>query len=151
MFFVVYMKSSLVPVALNSAPSLTCPQNYTAFIYSLRKRDQEARLNKLRQSGELNGGSPPEKQAAICSGKMTNNQDIQEGAWNTVDSTVPKGEVESCDTCRNSGFVPCKDCNSLGYVRREGQTNVFYCMSCVGHGKVRCPSCGGKCYMCDSA
>jgi hypothetical protein len=22
------------------------------------------------------------------------------------------------------------------------------CMSCVGHKKVPCPQCGGKCYLC---
>lgn len=57
--------------------------------------------------------------------------------------------IEECDTCKNSGFVPCGTCGGDGYVKNPRSINVFYCPDCVGHKKLRCPACGGKCYMCE--
>lgn len=56
--------------------------------------------------------------------------------------------LESCATCDNTGFVPCSTCIGQGVVQNKRSVNVFYCPDCVGHKKVRCPACGGKCYMC---
>lgn len=56
--------------------------------------------------------------------------------------------LENCPTCHNTGFVPCPKCNAEGFVRNSRSVNVFYCPDCVGHKKLRCPTCGGKCYMC---
>ncbi len=57
--------------------------------------------------------------------------------------------LEDCTTCESSGFVPCNHCNATGVVKNPNSVNVFYCPKCVGHRKLRCPACGGKCYMCD--
>lgn len=57
--------------------------------------------------------------------------------------------LPDCTTCHNSGFVPCTKCGAEGVVRNERSGNVFYCAQCVGHKKLRCPACGGKCYMCE--
>lgn len=57
--------------------------------------------------------------------------------------------IEDCDTCNNTGFVLCTTCNGDGYLKNPRSSNVFYCHVCVGHKKLRCPSCGGKCYMCE--
>jgi hypothetical protein len=54
----------------------------------------------------------------------------------------------TCDVCENTGFVPCKTCGATGMIRRGDAVNVFYCGDCVGHKKLRCPVCGGRCYMC---
>lgn len=54
-----------------------------------------------------------------------------------------------CTTCNNSGFVPCRTCGATGMVKRSSSPNMFYCPDCVGHKKLRCPACGGKCYMCE--
>lgn len=54
-----------------------------------------------------------------------------------------------CKMCQNTGFINCSTCKSEGVVRNERSGNVFYCPDCVGHKKLRCPSCGGKCYMCE--
>jgi hypothetical protein len=56
---------------------------------------------------------------------------------------------KDCMTCANSGFVPCRRCNATGLIQRKDAANVFYCPDCVGHKKLRCNACGGKCYMCD--
>jgi len=55
-------------------------------------------------------------------------------------------EVTSCEGCGDSGFVPCSRCEGSGKI--QGEIYVDFCDICVGHGKVRCPVCGGKCYMC---
>jgi hypothetical protein len=55
----------------------------------------------------------------------------------------------TCGVCENSGFVPCRKCGATGMIRRADAVNVFYCGDCVGHKKIRCPSCGGRCYMCE--
>lgn len=57
--------------------------------------------------------------------------------------------IEHCETCDDTGFVPCSTCNAQGHIRNPRSTNVFYCPDCVGHKKLRCPACGGKCYMCE--
>lgn len=57
--------------------------------------------------------------------------------------------ILDCTMCMNSGFVGCSTCQSKGAIRNERSGNVFYCPDCVGHKKLRCPSCGGKCYMCE--
>lgn len=56
--------------------------------------------------------------------------------------------LEDCDVCKSTGFVPCSKCGAEGFIRNPRSKNAFYCPVCVGHKKVRCPSCGGKCYMC---
>ena len=70
----------------------------------------------------------------------------------TVPATEALGPDEPflkhCATCANTGFVPCAACDAQGVVRNERSGNVFYCRECVGHKKLRCPACGGKCYMC---
>lgn len=56
--------------------------------------------------------------------------------------------LEDCNVCKSTGFVPCSKCDAEGFIRNPRSKNAFYCPVCVGHKKVRCPSCGGKCYMC---
>lgn len=56
--------------------------------------------------------------------------------------------LEDCGVCKSTGFVPCSKCDAEGFIRNPRSKNAFYCPVCVGHKKVRCPSCGGKCYMC---
>lgn len=57
--------------------------------------------------------------------------------------------IEKCPTCDNTGFVPCTTCDAQGVIKNPRSVNVFYCPDCVGHRKLRCPACGGKCYMCE--
>lgn len=57
--------------------------------------------------------------------------------------------LPACETCQTTGFVPCKNCDATGVVKNERSSNVFFCPICVGHKKLRCPACGGKCYMCE--
>lgn len=57
--------------------------------------------------------------------------------------------IQNCSTCNNSGFVPCSKCDAQGVIRNQRSVNVFYCPDCVGHKKLRCHACGGKCYMCE--
>lgn len=61
--------------------------------------------------------------------------------------------MESCDVCMKSGFVPCGECEGKGAVARSSpdgkHTVAATCPVCVGYKRLRCPSCGGKCYMCD--
>lgn len=57
--------------------------------------------------------------------------------------------LNDCQTCNNTGFVPCSKCNAEGLIRNPRSVNVFYCPDCVGYKKLRCPTCGGKCYLCD--
>lgn len=61
--------------------------------------------------------------------------------------------MENCEMCGNSGFVPCGTCESKGAVIRSSpdgkHTLAITCPTCVGYKRLRCPSCGGKCYMCD--
>jgi hypothetical protein len=52
-----------------------------------------------------------------------------------------------CLACGNSGFLPCLDCASKGYVSRG--TMAVICPTCVGYKKTRCSSCGGRCIKCD--
>lgn len=57
--------------------------------------------------------------------------------------------LPACDTCATTGFVPCKKCDGAGVIKNPRSSNVFFCPDCVGHKKLRCPACGGKCYMCE--
>ncbi|CAM9144965.1 unnamed protein product [Hapterophycus canaliculatus] len=61
--------------------------------------------------------------------------------------------VEDCDACGRSGFVPCGECEGRGAVARSSpdgkHTMAVTCPVCVGYKRLRCPSCGGKCYMCE--
>lgn len=61
--------------------------------------------------------------------------------------------MENCDVCMKSGFVPCGECEGKGAVTRSSpdgkHTVAVTCPVCVGYKRLRCPSCGGKCYMCD--
>ena len=61
--------------------------------------------------------------------------------------------MENCDVCMRSGFVPCGECEGRGAVARSSpdgkHTVAVTCPVCVGYKRLRCPSCGGKCYMCD--
>lgn len=71
-------------------------------------------------------------------------------SWTYNDQLGPDPKfLEDCQTCQNSGFVPCSKCEAKGYIRNPRSPNVFYCPDCVGHAKLRCPTCGGKCYMCE--
>lgn len=58
-----------------------------------------------------------------------------------------------CDVCGRSGFVPCGECEGKGAVARSSldgkHTLAVTCPACVGYKRLRCPSCGGKCYMCE--
>lgn len=56
--------------------------------------------------------------------------------------------MEDCNLCKSSGFIPCSKCGAEGFIRNPRSKNAFYCPVCVGHRKIRCPSCGGRCYMC---
>eukprot|EP00752_Nemacystus_decipiens_P016483 g14734.t1 len=61
--------------------------------------------------------------------------------------------MENCDVCMKSGFVPCGECEGRGAVTRSSpdgkHTVAVTCPVCVGYKRLRCPACGGKCYMCD--
>lgn len=61
--------------------------------------------------------------------------------------------VENCDVCCKTGFVPCGECEGRGAVARSSpdgkHTVAVTCPVCVGYKRLRCPACGGKCYMCD--
>lgn len=61
--------------------------------------------------------------------------------------------MENCDVCGSSGFVACGECEGRGAVARSSSdgkhTLAVTCPACVGYKRLRCPSCGGKCYMCD--
>lgn len=72
----------------------------------------------------------------------------QEAPESTLPSPDPPFLIE-CGTCNNTGFVPCPKCNAEGFIRNPRSVNVFYCPDCVGYKKLRCPKCGGKCYLCD--
>lgn len=72
----------------------------------------------------------------------------QNGSYEGVRGKDPPF-LEYCTTCDRTGFVPCTNCNATGVVKSPNSVNVFYCSKCVGHKKLRCPACGGKCYMCD--
>lgn len=52
-----------------------------------------------------------------------------------------------CKVCSNTGYLPCLDCASKGYVMRG--TLAVTCSSCVGYKRVRCTSCGGRCLKCE--
>lgn len=59
--------------------------------------------------------------------------------------------LEGCPRCGGSGFVVCGECEGKGHIVRKapnGQRVADICMSCVGHKKVPCTQCGGKCYLC---
>ena len=74
---------------------------------------------------------------------------VQISPTGTVESAGESEFLENCETCGNTGFVECHKCKGSGMIRNPRSVNVFYCPVCVGHKKVRCPSCGGKCYMCE--
>lgn len=61
--------------------------------------------------------------------------------------------LKYCDVCGSSGFVPCGECEGKGAVARSSPDGkhklAVICPVCVGYKLLRCPSCGGKCYMCD--
>lgn len=61
--------------------------------------------------------------------------------------------VEDCEACGRSGFVPCGECEGRGALARSSpdgkHTVAVTCPACVGYKRLRCPSCGGKCYMCE--
>lgn len=79
-------------------------------------------------------------------------KDEEEGA-ETEMSHSGSPDLESCDVCGRSGFVPCGECEGKGAVARSSpdgkHTLAVTCPACVGYKRQRCPSCGGKCYMCD--
>lgn len=52
--------------------------------------------------------------------------------------------LENCPTCDNTGFVKCTKCDGKGVIQNPRSVNVFYCIACVGHKKLRCPACRGK-------
>lgn len=58
--------------------------------------------------------------------------------------------LEGCPRCGGGGFVACGACEGKGHVVRsvDGHTVADVCNVCVGHKKVPCPQCGGKCYLC---
>lgn len=56
--------------------------------------------------------------------------------------------ILDCLLCNNTGFLPCLECASKGYVMRK--TLAVTCPTCVGYKKNRCSSCGGKCLKCEA-
>lgn len=58
--------------------------------------------------------------------------------------------LEGCPRCGGSGFVSCPLCEGKGHIAKtvNGYTVADICMSCVGHKKIPCTQCGGKCYLC---
>lgn len=60
--------------------------------------------------------------------------------------------MEKCEVCEGSGFVSCGECEGKGAVERcssDGQHKLAVtCPACVGYKRLRCPACGGQCYMC---
>lgn len=84
---------------------------------------------------------------------VISDEDDDHVAIHTVQSASELGPdpqfIEECDTCSNTGFIPCPKCDAKGYIKNPRSVNVFYCPDCVGHRKLRCPTCGGKCYMCE--
>lgn len=70
----------------------------------------------------------------------------------TVADRAKDGPLETpwlCKACKNTGFVPCLKCGASGIVKRSQTANAFFCEDCCGKKKLRCPECGGKCYMCE--
>ena len=63
-------------------------------------------------------------------------------------SGVKVGEknIENCATCANTGFTECTICEGKGYVKK-GELAAF-CPNCTGYKKVKCVTCGGKCFKC---
>lgn len=59
--------------------------------------------------------------------------------------------IKGCLRCGGTGFIDCDVCGTKGHVVRtaEGFTVADICPACVGHKKLPCPDCGGKCYMCE--
>ena len=55
-------------------------------------------------------------------------------------------DMENCVTCANTGFTECTFCEGKGYVKK-GELAAF-CPNCTGYKKVKCASCGGKCFKC---
>lgn len=58
--------------------------------------------------------------------------------------------LEGCPRCGGTGFIECHSCEGKGHVIKtvNGFTVADVCMTCVGHKRVPCPQCGGKCYLC---
>ena len=56
-------------------------------------------------------------------------------------------KLVDCNLCLNTGYLPCLDCASKGYVMRG--TLAVTCSSCVGYKRIRCTSCGGRCLKCE--
>lgn len=63
----------------------------------------------------------------------------------------PEDRIGGCKRCGGTGFIDCDVCENKGHVIREaeGHRVADICPACVGHRKLRCPECGGKCYMCE--
>lgn len=59
---------------------------------------------------------------------------------------IRAGSSGDCAACQDSGFIVCKECDGLGYVKKG--TLAAFCPSCTGYKKVRCDQCGGKCPKC---
>lgn len=74
-----------------------------------------------------------------------------DSGWSIAEGVArqPRETPWFCKTCRNTGFVPCRACGASGIVKRAHAANVFFCDDCCGKKKLRCPECGGKCYMCE--
>lgn len=60
--------------------------------------------------------------------------------------------MEECTVCEGSGFVSCGECEGVGAVERSSSDGkhklAVTCPACVGYKRLRCPACGGQCYMC---
>lgn len=90
----------------------------------------------------------------LCSDKVDTGSSstfhkVPSPAHQVVDADAEESPWMNCDVCFNTGFVSCRACDATGVIQRSNAPNVFFCPECVGHKKLRCPTCGGKCYMCE--
>lgn len=133
-------------------PALNSKLNSFAEV-RLGRRGHFSIFNRKRAVVRAKAGSNSSEQYYV----IQNDKDVDFAT--ILKNPLPESEVsslgpdppflEECEVCNNTGFVPCSNCLATGVIRNERSGNVFYCLDCVGHKKVRCPSCGGKCYMCE--
>lgn len=92
--------------------------------------------------------------AAGNSGAGSGGETQADGVGKGFDSVSHEGSesMQGCGVCGGSGFVSCGECEGTGAVERssaDGEHKMaVLCPACVGYKKLRCPACGGKCYMC---
>lgn len=108
---------------------------------------------KTRDGGKENAVALPSIPEAAL--KYGSDAGLEETGPDEVAGVLHAGSsaMENCLVCGKSGFVPCGECAGKGAVVRESSDGkhrmAVTCPACVGYKRLRCPVCGGKCYMCD--